>query len=111
MNQQALSVFHASAASRHQQRVAHRRTEWARKAILGGCIMTLIGMVTYCYGSFGGGPEADLPSSLFKNGALGWGAFLFMLGGVGVWLVGNIALLDEIDRVNTKKKRPKSWQS
>jgi hypothetical protein len=98
-------MINASAVLSDRQ--THQRTEWGRKAILSGCIMSLVGMVAYCYGTFGEGPQADLPSSLFANGVLGWFAFLLLLSGVGVWLVGNMAVLDEADRVKTTQKKPK----
>ena len=108
MKHQSLSMINASAVLTDHQVTAHRRTEWGRKAILGGCIMAMVGMVTYCYATLGGGPEADLFSSLFKNGILGWSAFLLLLMGVGVWICGNLALLDEADRAMTEGKRPGS---
>ena len=103
MNQHSLSGTFASTARTHHQEVTGQRTEWGRKAILSGCIITMAGMVTYCYGTLGGAPEADLFEALFNNGVLGWGSLLFMVMGVGIWVAGSVALLGEADRAEAKR--------
>lgn len=95
MRRRSISLVNASAAPVAQPAEVHEHTEWGRKAILCGCVMVLVGMITYCYGSLDGGPESDLTSTLFQNGILGWISFVLLLTGVGVWISGNLVLLDE----------------
>lgn len=96
-HQQSISGFLASAAHSYHKEITQPRAEYGRKAILAGCVITMIGMVTYCYGTAGGGPT-DLASSLFDNGAIGWTSLLLMITGVGTWLAGNVALLSEANQ-------------
>ena len=63
--------------------------------------MSLAGIVSYCFSTFYAGPDADLPSSLFQNGILGWASFVLLLTGVGIWMAGNVALLVEADRTES----------
>ncbi len=68
----------------------------------------MIGMVAYCYAALGGGPKADMFASLFQNGAIGWFALFFLIMGVGMWFVGNFALLNEADRTKNERGKPEA---
>jgi hypothetical protein len=98
MNQQSVYGINPAAARTRQLELAQRRVEFGRRGILAGCLFATIGMVTFCYSAFKLGPDGDLYSTLFQNGYLGWGAFLFLVVGVGMWISGNVTLLKEAER-------------
>lgn len=98
MNQQSIYGLNPSITRIHQQELSQKRVEMGRKAILAGCVIAMIGMITFCYAAISGNPEADLYSSLFENGFAGWSAFLCLVVGVGMWVSGNVALLREEER-------------
>ena len=97
MNQQSIHV-NTAAARAQAEAISHRREEFGRRAILWGCIIAMIGMVTYIYCTTQGGPDATIYSTLFDTQVAGWGAFLCLVTGVGMWVTGNIALLNEAER-------------
>ena len=103
MRHNSASLLNVSAAPAVRPVEIHRRAEWGRKAILCGCLMALIGMVAYCYSTLKGGPDADLPSTLFENGMVGWAAFVLLVTGVGIWMAGNVALLVEADHTEGER--------
>lgn len=104
MSQHSLRLSNTSAAPVARPVETHRRAEWGRKAILSGCLMALVGIVTYCYSTFQAGPDADLPTSLFQNGWAGWASFVLLVTGVGIWMAGNVALLVEADRTENEPR-------
>ena len=103
MRQHSIPLTNAAAAPVARPVEDNGRTEWGRRAILSGCIMAMVGMVTYCYGSLESGPESDIASALFGNGMIGWAAFVLLVTGVGIWMAGNVALLVEADRAETER--------
>ena len=77
-----------------EQESARRRLERSRKTILLGWIISMIGIVTYCFVMSSGDQQADLPSALAAQGALGWVAIVVILVGVGSWFVGCVGFLN-----------------
>ncbi len=78
-----------------ERRDVQARREWGRQAILSGWAITMVGVIGYCFAMTGAGQETGILEALMRRGALGWGSAILLLGGVVVWLAGNIAYLRE----------------
>lgn len=65
--------------------------EWGRKAILSGWIITMAGVVGYCFAMLRAPQDSGLLQALFSQGFLGWASAVLLLGGVATWLVGNLS--------------------
>lgn len=87
----------ASDASRTDQELSRRGLERSRKTILFGWIISMIGIVTYCFVISGGDQQADLPDALAARGAIGWAAVAVILIGVGLWFIGCVRFLNDAD--------------
>ncbi len=70
--------------------------EWGRKAILAGWAITMVGVVCYCFAMMRAPQETGLLEALFSQGFLGGIAAILIAGGVGTWIVGNIAYMQEV---------------
>jgi hypothetical protein len=70
--------------------------EWGRKAILAGWIITMMGVVGYCFAMMRSDQSAGLLEALFSQGWLGWLSAVLILGGVATWLAGNYAFVREV---------------
>lgn len=77
-----------------EQELSRIRLERSRKTILLGWIISMIGIVTYCFVMSSGDQQADLPSALSAHGGLGWVAVVVILIGVGSWFVGCVGFLN-----------------
>ena len=76
------------------QEVSRMRLERSRKTILMGWIISMIGIVTYCFVMSSGDQQANLPSALSAHGGLGWVAVVVILIGVGAWFAGCVGFLN-----------------
>ena len=65
--------------------------EWGRKAILAGWIISMAGVVGYCFAMIRAPQDKGLLEALFSQGFLGWISAVLLLGGVATWLAGNLA--------------------
>lgn len=65
--------------------------EWGRKAILAGWIITMIGVVGYCFAMLRAPQDVGLLEALFTQGFLGWISAVLLLGGVATWIAGYLA--------------------
>jgi hypothetical protein len=70
--------------------------EWGRKAILAGWIITMIGIVGYCFVMMRAPQDTGLLEALFSQGILGWASAVLILGGVATWVAGNYAFVREV---------------
>ena len=70
--------------------------EWGRKAILAGWVITMVGVVCYSFAMMRAPQDAGLLEALFSQGFLGWIAAVLIAGGVGTWLAGNFAYMQEV---------------
>lgn len=74
---------------------AAAKREWGRKAILAGWVVTMVGVVGYCFAMMRAGHQAGVLDALTTQGLLGWGSAALLVGGVALWLAGNLAFLRE----------------
>ena len=70
--------------------------EWGRKAILAGWIITMVGVVGYCFAMMRAPQDTGLLEALFTQGFLGWSSAVLLLGGVATWMAGNFAFVREV---------------
>lgn len=73
--------------------------ERGRRMILWGWVATMAGIACYCRAIFTLGPEAEIMDAVMKAGALGWLSALLSIGGIGLWMGGNLIYL--MDAVHT----------
>jgi hypothetical protein len=71
--------------------------EYGRKMILYGWIVSMIGIVTYCFVMLGGDQGADMMEALAARGAIGWASLAVIGVGVALWFAGCIRLVREAD--------------
>jgi hypothetical protein len=79
----------------HEEVIENGR-EWGRKAILAGWIITMAGVVGYCFAMLRAPQETGLLQALFTQGFLGWLSAVLLLGGVATWLAGNFAFFKTV---------------
>jgi hypothetical protein len=83
-------------ATRHEAEKTITRGEKGRRAILAGWLITMLGIVAYIVAMSRAGENAGILDALGNQGLLGWSAAALLLGGVVVWLVGNLAVLHDL---------------
>lgn len=80
-----------------QRAVAIRqRTERGRKMILWGWAAAMLGVAGYCKAIFQLEASAEVLDAITRTGLLGWTSGVLLIGGVGLWLVGNLHYLQEV---------------
>lgn len=79
------------------KKLLRRDLERGRKTILSGWIISMIGIVTYCFVMLNGDQQIDLLGELSARVAIGWVSLVFILMGVGFWFVGCVRFLDDAD--------------
>jgi hypothetical protein len=67
--------------------------------ILWGWVSTMAGIACYCRAIFSLGPDAEIMDAVMKAGALGWLSALLSIGGIAMWMGGNLIYL--MDAVHT----------
>ena len=70
-----------------------RTPEWGRKAILAGWLVAMLGIAGYVYTMVNAPQAAGLFEGLLGGGIVAWLSAAFVVVGVGLWLAGNLALL------------------
>ena len=70
--------------------------DWGRKAILAGWIITMAGVVGYCFAMLRADQNTGLLEALFSQGFLGWASAVLLLGGVATWIAGNLAFFRDV---------------
>ena len=83
-------------AARHETEKTMTRGEQGRRAILAGWLITMLGIVAYIVAMSRAGENAGILDALGNQGLLGWSAAALLLGGVVVWLIGNLAVLHDL---------------
>lgn len=81
-----------------------QKIERGRIAIFNGWILSMIGIVFYCFAMLSNETEADPFSSIFEHGLTGWAAIIFMVIGVGLWLKGSVTYLKESEQIDDSDK-------
>lgn len=74
------------------------RIESSRMAVLYGWLISMIGIVFYCFVMLDSDSSIDPYSTVLERGLLGWAAILFILVGVGLWLMGTVNYLKESEQ-------------
>lgn len=91
-----MSLFPApSAAVVQEVQAARQRGEHGRKLILWGWTAAMLGVAGYCRGLFSLDGDPDFLDAITRTGALGWLSAALIVGGVGLWLRGNLLYLRE----------------
>jgi hypothetical protein len=74
-----------------------RRLISSRNAVLNGWIISMLGIVLYCFAMLSGGEPDDPFSSILERGWMGAGAIAFLLVGVLLWFYGAMTFLGEVE--------------
>lgn len=74
---------------------ARARGERGRLLILWGWFAAMLGAAGYCRALFDLGGDAELLDAVTRTGPLGWGSAILVVGGIGLWLAGNLVYLRE----------------
>lgn len=97
MSRSHVSSLDFPAAAFARKAVATRqRCERGRKLILWGWVGAMVGVTAYCKAVFLVGANGELLDAVTQTGPLGWASAVLMLGGVGLWLAGNLVYLREV---------------
>lgn len=75
-----------------------RRLVSSRNAVLNGWIISMLGIVLYCFAMLSGGEPDDPFSSILDRGWMGTGAIAFLLVGVLLWFYGAMTYLGELEK-------------
>lgn len=73
--------------------------ERGRYEILAGWLITMAGIVGYIVAMSRAGVNASMLDAFTNQGLLGWGSAALLIGGVGIWFVGNLAALRDLSRM------------
>lgn len=92
----ASSLEFPAAAFARKAVAVRQRCERGRKLILWGWVAAMVGVTAYCRATFLTGADAELLDAVTRTGLLGWASAVLMLGGIGLWLAGNLIYLREV---------------
>lgn len=84
-----------TASEVQEVRAARQQGEHGRKLILWGWTAAMLGVAGYCRGLFSLEGDPDFLEAVTRTGALGWLSSALILGGIGLWLRGNLLYLRE----------------
>lgn len=91
------SPHHADATLEAKQSMTSR--EKGRYEILAGWLITMTGIVGYIVAMSRAGNNASMLDAFTNQGLLGWGSAALLIGGVGIWFVGNLTALRDLSRM------------
>ncbi len=77
--------------------VAARWLGSGRNAVLNGWLISMLGIVLYCFAMLGGSADVDPFSSILERGWMGAGAIALLVVGMLLWLYGAITFLREVE--------------
>ena len=89
-----------------EQEISRRRLEQSRKTILTGWIISMIGIVLYCFVMSSGDQTADLSTALAARGAIGWAAVTIIFIGLGLWFAGYVGFMKAADYLADDVDKP-----
>lgn len=84
-----------AASDVREVQAARARGERGRLLILWGWFAAMLGAAGYCRALFDLGGDADLLDAVTRTGPLGWVSAALVVGGIGLWLAGNLVYLRE----------------
>lgn len=87
-----------------------KNPETARCAILAGWAIALLGVTCYVIAATQAGAGTDIMDALTGQGVIGWASMALLLGGIAIWLFGNLKFVrrDGDDRHDTEIDNPRA---
>lgn len=80
-----------------EHQLSRARMERSRKTILCGWVISMIGIVIYCFVMSRGDQQADLPTALAARGGVGWAAVGIICIGLALWFAGYVGFMKSAD--------------